>query len=138
MDEETKQKTGNCAVCGVIALLKCTSCKFVFYCGVEHQKQHWKVHKIECQRTYEIRESPQLGRYVVAARDLPARTLIFVEAPLVVGPKWSMEVFEKERPMFPCVGCFQLVRINESQCPRYVYTTTTQCIFSDFYVLTYF
>lgn len=107
----------NCAVCDVDAALKCTACKAVFYCGVEHQKQHWKAHKKECQRSmYEIRESPELGRYVVAARDLPARTVILVEAPLVVGPKWSLEEFEKTMPVFPCVGCFQPVRVGECRC----------------------
>lgn len=119
MNAEKHKTSGSCAVCEVAALLKCTACKLAFYCGVEHQKQHWKTHKNQCQRTYEIRESPELGRYVVATRDLAARSLIFVEAPLVVGPKWSLDEIEKERPVFPCVGCFQLVRIDQCQCPRY-------------------
>ena len=24
-------------------------CKMVCYCGVEHQRGHWKVHKVECK-----------------------------------------------------------------------------------------
>lgn len=118
MNNEVLKNSGTCAFCEAPALLKCTACKSVFYCGVEHQKHHWKSHKIECQRMYEIRDSPQLGRFVIATRDLPARTLIFVESPLVVGPKWSMEEFERDMPVFPCVGCFQLVRIDLCQCPR--------------------
>lgn len=118
MNEENSIESGNCAVCKVSAIRKCTACKSVFYCGVDHQKQHWKSHKIDCQRMYEIRDSPELGRYVIATRDLPARTIIFVEAPLVIGPKWTLEEFEKVNPVFPCVGCFQIVRIDQSQCPR--------------------
>jgi hypothetical protein len=28
---------------------QCTVCKTVLYCGVEHQRGHWKVHKVECK-----------------------------------------------------------------------------------------
>lgn len=109
--------TGKCAICDVEAPLKCTACKEVFYCGAEHQKKHWKVHKNVC-RSYEISESKQLGRYLIASRDIPAKSVIFTEAPLVVGPKWCLDEYEKDVPIFPCVGCFQPVRIGNAQCPR--------------------
>lgn len=67
---------------------------------------------------FEIAESPECGRYLLATRDIPARTVIWVEAPLVVGPKWSLEEFEKEVPIAPCVGCFRPVRIGEAQCGK--------------------
>lgn len=109
---------GKCAECDIEASLKCTACKLVFYCGVEHQKKHWKIHKNDCRRLYEVEESKELGRYVVATRDIPAKTIIFAEAPLVVGPKWCLEEFEKDVPIFPCVGCFRPTRQGTYQCPR--------------------
>lgn len=48
MSDETR-----CAVCNVLASLKCMACKAVYYCGKEHQKIHWrKGHKHNC-RCYE-------------------------------------------------------------------------------------
>ena len=47
--------TRECALCrqsaeeaGVRTLLKCSRCKAAFYCGLAHQKEHWKHHKHEC------------------------------------------------------------------------------------------
>lgn len=42
-----------CAECGGPADLKCSACKLVAYCGKEHQKKHWKVHKGLC-RPFEV------------------------------------------------------------------------------------
>ena len=45
-------KVRMCALsgCGVNGegLLRCSRCRSAHYCGVEHQKQHWKVHKQIC------------------------------------------------------------------------------------------
>ena len=40
--------TNFCSVCSVPANMRCARCKFVVYCGKEHQLSHWKVHKKEC------------------------------------------------------------------------------------------
>ena len=32
---------------------QCTACKKVCYCGVEHQRGHWKAHKVKCSRSSE-------------------------------------------------------------------------------------
>ena len=37
-----------CAVCGRPTLKCCSACKQVFYCGAEHQEQHWDLHASEC------------------------------------------------------------------------------------------
>jgi hypothetical protein len=40
-----------CALPGCLKdgkLMKCGGCKLVYYCSVEHQKQHWNAHKIQC------------------------------------------------------------------------------------------
>lgn len=37
-------------VCRQVELLKCSSCKYVYYCGKLCQKNGWSVHKQECQK----------------------------------------------------------------------------------------
>ncbi|KAK1904980.1 Egl nine like 1 [Dissostichus eleginoides] len=38
-----------CELCGKMEnLLKCGRCRSSFYCSKEHQKQHWKKHKLMC------------------------------------------------------------------------------------------
>ncbi len=39
-----------CELCGKMEnLLKCGRCRNSFYCSKEHQKQHWKKHKLICK-----------------------------------------------------------------------------------------
>ncbi|OWR49371.1 hypothetical protein KGM_209723 [Danaus plexippus plexippus] len=52
---------------------------------------------------YEIRKSEELGRYLVAARDLTPDDVVLTELPLVYGPK-SMPDPEA---LMPCVGCYK-------------------------------
>lgn len=47
--------TNVCAVCSVEAPFKCVGCKNISYCGVDHQKQHWKTHKQDC-RAFEVNQ----------------------------------------------------------------------------------
>lgn len=40
----------NCELCGKMEnLLKCGRCRNSFYCSKEHQKKHWKEHKLTCK-----------------------------------------------------------------------------------------
>jgi hypothetical protein len=43
---------GPCSFCGDDAALKCAGCNkdgvLTFYCSAEHQKKHWKTHKLHC------------------------------------------------------------------------------------------
>jgi len=75
-----------CAMCGCAANQRCTGCHVTFYCSREHQKQHWKVHKSQCC-AYKVCSSPDLGRYLVATRDLKPGEMIISETPLVMGPQ---------------------------------------------------
>jgi hypothetical protein len=47
------EKERRCALCNIIkeSLLKCGGCKdsYAYYCSKEHQKEHWKIHKTECE-----------------------------------------------------------------------------------------
>eukprot|EP01070_Trichotokara_eunicae_P007733 Trichotokara_eunicae@DN5521_c0_g1_i1.p1 len=40
---------GICAVCGTESQTFCSRCSCVYYCGAEHQKENWPVHKQECK-----------------------------------------------------------------------------------------
>lgn len=58
MDEEFQDNPGPagqcieimaCQVCGRIEGIKrCGQCRAIGYCGTEHQKADWKVHKVMC------------------------------------------------------------------------------------------
>ena len=39
-----------CQVCDADATSRCSACKEVFYCSVEHQRGDWKDHKTDCAR----------------------------------------------------------------------------------------
>ncbi|EDW60375.1 SET domain-containing protein SmydA-8 [Drosophila virilis] len=104
-----------CAVCDVAASLTCTRCKMVRYCNGEHQKQHWPQHK-SCCRPFRVQQDEQLGRYLVATQDIKAKQIIFVEEPLVVGPKWFLTEHEKSASIVPCVGCYTPCRLGKHQC----------------------
>ncbi|KAK4873758.1 hypothetical protein RN001_013118 [Aquatica leii] len=107
--ELTEAVANNCAECQQPAELKCSGCKLIAYCCKEHQKKHWKTHKSEC-RPFEIQTSPDLGRHLVATRDLNAGDMILCENPLVYGPRPHIV---EEGPV-PCIGCFRLIIAEQS------------------------
>ena len=37
-----------CFICQKPSDKYCSACKKAYYCCVEHQKEHWKQHKLEC------------------------------------------------------------------------------------------
>lgn len=95
--DQTDDLLGNCAVCGKIARLRCSGCKQEFYCDKDHQREGWPNHKLIC-RAWLIEETEELGRFLVANRDLTAGDLIILEAPLIWGP-----APHTDRRV--CVGC---------------------------------
>ncbi|XP_057704170.1 egl nine homolog 1 [Corythoichthys intestinalis] len=52
-----------CELCGKMEnLLKCARCRNSFYCSKEHQKQHWKEHKLTCKeadKTHHPKQKPE-------------------------------------------------------------------------------
>lgn len=74
-----------CGVCGTEAALVCGGCSSVFYCGKEHQKQHWGSHRKECL-PYKVVASPEAGKYLIASRRLREGQVLFQEFPLMMGP----------------------------------------------------
>lgn len=49
------QSTRTCAVCLIPTEKRCSGCKTIYYCSIEHQRQAWKEHKIACEA---IRSAP--------------------------------------------------------------------------------
>lgn len=93
--------TSTCPICNKAADKLCSACRTVSYCSAEHQKQHWKKeHKHNC-RVWAVKTNDIMGRYVVAARDLPAGTIIMDEEALAYGPK------QDTLPI--CLGCHKRV-----------------------------
>lgn len=97
---KSTMETSRCRVCNNAADKTCSACHSVSYCSLEHQRKDWKEHKKSC-RIYVIKKNDVLGRYVVAARDIPAGTVIMDDHPVAYGPK------QNTRPI--CLGCYKLV-----------------------------
>ncbi|RZF49064.1 hypothetical protein LSTR_LSTR008350 [Laodelphax striatellus] len=88
-----------CIVCKSYAPHSCGGCKQVHYCNKLHQKEHWKQHKSEC-RAFEVKSNEEVGRYLVASRDLNGGEKILVENPVAFGPKHV-------DPTPVCLGCYK-------------------------------
>lgn len=102
-----------CPVCGVAASQACTRCKMVRYCDREHQKQHWPQHKRRC-RPFSEEQDAELGRYLKVTQNIAAGQIVFIEEPLVVGPKWYLSDADKEASNVPCVGCYTPCRLGST------------------------
>jgi len=110
MADESSRK---CSVCRCKARQICGGCADIYYCSKEHQKQHWNTHKLHC-KPYKIVVSDQLGRYLVASRNLKAGDIILREKALVIGPKQGSlpvclscykEIASLTKDHFRCTGC---------------------------------
>ncbi|XP_028975605.2 egl nine homolog 1 [Esox lucius] len=52
LDLQRESDRQYCELCGKMEnLLKCGRCRNSFYCSKEHQKQHWKMHKLICKES---------------------------------------------------------------------------------------
>ncbi|KAL1117654.1 hypothetical protein AAG570_003969 [Ranatra chinensis] len=108
MDERSEIKA--CIVCGQEATSVCSNCKNAAYCSKEHQKSDWKNHKT-CCFPFEVKKNDDLGRHMVATRDIPSDSLIFSELPIVYGPKIV-------NPEPQCLGCYSPLDLDTSvYCP---------------------
>ena len=63
----------------------CARCRLDFYCGKEHQLLDWPRHKRGCG-ALELRLDQRLGRHLVAAKDIPAGTVLIRERPAFLLP----------------------------------------------------
>ncbi|XP_049947959.1 SET domain-containing protein SmydA-8-like [Schistocerca serialis cubense] len=110
-EEEGGEERSACAVCGVPAQEACALCEQTSYCGPQHQRQHWPLHRAACS-PLRVATSPQLGRYLVATRDLKAGELLLKEQPVAVGPRAG----GGRSPL--CLGCWRRLPAPPPTCPR--------------------
>ncbi len=61
-----------CAVCGGKAPHRCSGCKEVHYCSLDHQKANWKEHQLNCVAYKEEDDNDQYGKHLVARRNISA------------------------------------------------------------------
>ncbi|XP_018021848.1 histone-lysine N-methyltransferase ASHR1 [Hyalella azteca] len=97
-----------CAHCSKPTALKCSSCRKAFYCSKQCQQQNRYQHKHECF-PFKVQENEQLGRYLVATKDLKAGDVLLKEDPLVVSPL--------EPLTFVCLGCYKPMS-DKNRCSR--------------------
>uniref|UniRef100_A0A671PIH4 hypoxia-inducible factor-proline dioxygenase n=1 Tax=Sinocyclocheilus anshuiensis TaxID=1608454 RepID=A0A671PIH4_9TELE len=66
-----------CELCGKMEnLLKCGRCRISFYCSKEHQKQHWKKHKLTCREADKTKIVPQTPHQLEKTTDPDRKDLI--------------------------------------------------------------
>ena len=82
-----------CSLCGAPATNRCSACQKVAYCSTNHQKSHWKSkHRSQCCPFKIVKnpQKPELGRFVVATRDIAPGEIIMEEPPVTAGKHtWS-------------------------------------------------
>lgn len=39
-----------CVVCKIKTYSRCSRCRSIYYCSIDHQRQDWKRHKVECKK----------------------------------------------------------------------------------------
>lgn len=72
----TKSKL--CLACGCLAPLKCSRCKKANYCGAQHQRLHWKYHKLVCGSQQST---------IDTVKERPLTELLFPEWEIDVNPE---------------------------------------------------
>ncbi|XP_017758947.1 PREDICTED: protein msta-like [Eufriesea mexicana] len=111
---------GICPICNKRATLKCSGCKQQFYCKKEHQRRDWPRHRSACQ-AWEIRENSELGRHLLASRDLNPGDVIVSESPLVWGPALHSD-------QRVCIGCGKRCNISSTICMNCLWPSCgTEC-----------
>jgi TPR repeat protein len=77
--------------CGAPGAARCAACKAAFYCGADHQRAHWKAHKLECQALCEAGGAPALSweQRVLAEAHAAAPASLAAKAALPPIPAWA-------------------------------------------------
>lgn len=91
-------KAVNCAECKKSATIVCGGCWQVGFCARDHQLTGWVKHRPKC-RPWRVQATPELGRFMVATRDVAPGELLLSDPPLLMGPKMLTE------PV--CLGCYR-------------------------------
>lgn len=102
---------GQCVVCNHEAARSCSNCKQVYYCNRDHQAQHWKLHRIDCQ-PFRVDSEQDRGRFLVATRKIPAGSVLFQEDPVAVGP------FKSQNFSLVCIACYLPLNNLNTRCSK--------------------
>ena len=88
-----------CAQCGAPATNRCSACQKVAYCSGKCQKLNWKTHKSKCcpYKLVTDPKNPEIGRFVIASRDIEPGEIIMEEPPITAGPRQFTGIV--------CLGC---------------------------------
>lgn len=89
--EMTVEEQHQCSVCDKEATQRCSGCQSVYYCSRDHQRKDWKNHRSAC-RSYRIERSPNIGRRLMACRDLKAGEAVVSLVPGVCSTVSSAEI----------------------------------------------
>ncbi|XP_065216191.1 SET domain-containing protein SmydA-8-like [Planococcus citri] len=108
---EILQNNDKCWICDNTSSKKCSACKQINYCSIEHQKSDWKRHKKNCKPCM-VKNDRKKGRCLVTTRDIAPNEIIFDEEPLVLGPR-------NVSPDPVCLGCHMPVSpISSPKCEK--------------------
>ncbi|KAK2824082.1 hypothetical protein Q5P01_021257 [Channa striata] len=90
-----------CELCGKMEnLLRCGRCRSSFYCSKEHQKQHWKKHKLICKEADKAQLSKQNAeRGPPSAEDTPGVKCREKKSPEQVDSASSAQSTNSETPV---------------------------------------
>jgi hypothetical protein len=98
-----------CEMCLTSTDKFCSGCSKAYYCCVEHQKKHRKVHKKDCYPAI-LKENPEYGgRCLIASRSIRQGELIFKDKAILSGPSGA-EMFW--HPI--CLACYRQVKAGNN------------------------
>ncbi|XP_040570990.1 SET domain-containing protein SmydA-8 [Lepeophtheirus salmonis] len=100
-----------CFYCGNPATASCTTCGLVSFCSEpSHKALHYGHKKDETSFCFPfaVKRNSQLGRHLVATRDIKALEVILEESPLVIGPYISSNN--------QCLECFKTLDTSPHSC----------------------
>ncbi|ODN04487.1 Protein msta, isoform A [Orchesella cincta] len=115
-------KVGKCAICGVSSQGYCGTCNVVFYCGKEHQREHWwKGHKNSCNPALTISKDAKKGKgarsplgiapFMVANKDFKVLDIVHAESSIMAGPGICEQYECEYEPL--CLGCSKPVDFDQ-------------------------
>lgn len=96
-----------CPVCSNASVHQCLQCMKVSYCSIEHKNDHWNEHKLFCYPV-KIVVNDDASKNLEATRDIQKGEHIFIEKPLLTGPK--VTDYQNKFPL--CLECYKIVRGN--------------------------
>lgn len=96
---QEKKLTGQCAVCDKTSNQRCGRCRSIFYCSVDHQRQHWSQHKPNCGQQLTQQQQPQSQ----PSSSLPSGKPNFLD-----NPSWWTQAIPPQKQHEWLVDCYRM------------------------------